>query len=565
MPHGRIRATKSLDDRPAMIQRGKMIRGWANQANSSDGCAMISRRPSTGPRRSEAEPRQSGVRRKIHCRPAHWVFSALTGAAALVLSLAAAPSPGLADTVAAKVVALEKPTRITESCTAEGCHQSILEHKVPHDPVLHEKCLACHAYDLPDSHTFRLTHARSELCVSCHTLSFRTIVHEPLRSMWNPESTQVSGAGSKTIEQQALQQKGPCLGCHDPHGSEWRMMLVDDPLGGLCRGCHDDKLLSGMRYRHVPAREGACLLCHEPHSSWRPRLLVEEGGSLCLKCHVEIEVPGRLRRGPLVHAPLERGCTECHNPHASPFKFQLVEKRPRLCYSCHRDFEQQLAQATVVHGPVVQPGGCSGCHSSHSSLFPHLQLATQKRMCTECHNTRIQTSNGRTLTNMAALLEKNPNHHGPIRAGECTACHLPHAGARRNMLPEEYPPEFYAPFSEKRYALCFSCHRSELALDEHGVGLTRFREGDKNLHRVHVAGERGRTCRSCHEVHASRNPFHISESVAFGDWDMKIGFEQTPQGGRCSPGCHLPRTYDHQGVPLRGEMRSPDNPDSPSP
>ena len=78
-----------------------------------------------------------------------------------------------------------------------------------------------------------------------------------------------------------------------------------------------------------------------------------------------------------------------------------------------------------------------------------------------------------------------------------------------------------------------------------GTGLTQFRDGDRNLHYVHVNREKGRTCRACHEVHASKRPAHIREAVPYGsgNWMLEINFEQTPQGGSCTPACHVMRSY----------------------
>ena len=77
--------------------------------------------------------------------------------------------------------------------------------------------------------------------------------------------------------------------------------------------------------------------------------------------------------------------------------------------------------------------------------------------------------------------------------------------------------------------------------------LTDFRNGDRNLHHVHVNRERkGRTCRACHETHASSRDKHIRDSVPFGEggWELPIGFERRANGGSCAPGCHTPYAYD---------------------
>ena len=137
----------------------------------------------------------------------------------------------------------------------------------------------------------------------------------------------------------------------------------------------------------------------------------------------------------------------------------------------------------------------------------------------------------------------------------CTACHQPHAGTHFRRLIADYPAEFYAPFKIELYGLCFRCHIPDMVLRPKGTGVTLFRDGDKNLHWLHVNQKKGRTCRACHEVHASKEPFHIRESVPFGrsDWILPINFKSTPTGGSCNPGCHEEKKYDNGGRPKMDE------------
>jgi hypothetical protein len=68
-----------------------------------------------------------------------------------------------------------------------------------------------------------------------------------------------------------------------------------------------------------------------------------------------------------------------------------------------------------------------------------------------------------------------------------------------------------------------------------------------NLHFIHVNRDRrGRTCRTCHDLHGSNLPRHLAETVPFegSGWAMPIGFRATGTGGACAPGCHEPQTYD---------------------
>ena len=107
-----------------------------------------------------------------------------------------------------------------------------------------------------------------------------------------------------------------------------------------------------------------------------------------------------------------------------------------------------------------------------------------------------------------------------------------------------------AAFDEKAYALCFECHEAAAFTDEETDSTTAFRNGQRNLHYLHVnRAVKGRTCRACHDPHASKNEKHIVESVPFGKWRIPIKFESTSTGGSCQPGCHRPERYDREQPP----------------
>ena len=418
-----------------------------------------------------------------------------------------------------------KPTTATEQCASETCHASIVNRKVMHGPVAQKKCLECHRYDDPAQHRFKSAFPKEQPCGQCHDMKHKAVVHQPV-------------------------QEGKCTACHDPHGSDFKNSLVADPTHGLCLSCHKQEDYSKRKFVHGPVMTGACTVCHEAHFSSQPKLLLQPARDLCVSCHKEV-VP-KTGEALSVHAPVKDNCVGCHDPHASDLKYELKQAAPNLCFSCHKDVKDSLAAGTVVHGVTTQEGGCSICHVSHFSKLPKLQKLPQPEECLGCHDRELKAADGRMLPNMAAMLKDNPQHHGPIRLGSCTACHQPHVGNHSRLLIAEYPPEFYAPFQIERYGLCFRCHSPDLVLQsQEGAGLTRFRDGDKNLHWLHVNQPKGRTCRACHEVHASRQPFHVRESVPFGagGWMLAINYQQTQKGGSCTPGCHTERTYDHGGSP----------------
>jgi polyferredoxin len=89
--------------------------------------------------------------------------------------------------------------------------------------------------------------------------------------------------------------------------------------------------------------------------------------------------------------------------------------------------------------------------------------------------------------------------------------------------------------------------------EPHTTTLTKFRNGDLNLHYVHVnKDERGRTCRACHEVHAAKQPHQIRDAVPYGNtgYMLKVNFTQTPNGGSCAKTCHVTRSYTNSVAPL---------------
>ena len=55
---------------------------------------------------------------------------------------------------------------------------------------------------------------------------------------------------------------------------------------------------------------------------------------------------------------------------------------------------------------------------------------------------------------------------------------------------------------------------------------------------------RGRTCRACHEVHASKQRHQIRDGVPYGSrgWVLKLNYTRTETGGSCARTCHKERS-----------------------
>jgi predicted CXXCH cytochrome family protein len=347
------------------------------------------------------------------------------------------------------------------------------------------------------------------------------------------------------VKRQALHapvKEKQCEVCHQVPKAGGKASFTDAPEN-LCYACHEkQKLASGNV--HGPVAVGACVACHDPHGGAATPYLTASGAALCFGCHTDTEA--RFKALKFKHKPLETGCMGCHSPHSSKAKFLLRAEGPALCATCHPKVLESAAAARAKHPPVTQQKACLNCHDPHATDHQAQLRADGLSTCLSCHDRKLGSGAGE-LADMKKLLAENSSHHGPVRDKDCTGCHKPHSSDHFRLLIEAYPKEFYTPFRAENFGLCFQCHDAALPRDEKTATLTDFRDGDRNLHFVHVnKTPKGRTCRACHETHASNAPNHIRKSVPFGAWSLPVNFAKTENGGTCAPGCHAPFSYDRK-------------------
>ena len=392
-----------------------------------------------------------------------------------------------------------------EGCVTDKCHASLLKGKDVH-PVA-QPCDTCHVAQVTPhpqkgNKTFKLTQEVPQLCDSCHPgMGTKKIVHPPVKD-------------------------GMCTSCHDPHSSD-EQKLLQQPLSSLCLNCHPDK--TSFPFVHGPTATGDCIACHNPHESDNKSLLLKEQPELCFTCHSDIAEELKKKD---VHPAIMGGCTSCHNPHGSSYKRMLSAEGPQLCFQCHPNIGEKVEKAAVVHGPIKTDKACASCHSPHASDGEKLLSKSGKDLCLSCHKD---------------ILKKNMTvFHGPIRDGKCTPCHDPHGSPYKKLLVNEFPSDFYVVYNDKEFALCFTCHNRDLLRYPDTSFATGFRDGDRNLHYLHVNREKGRTCKACHVIHGGENPKLITDKVSFGKWELPLKYVKTDTGGSCSPGCHKPLSYDRK-------------------
>jgi predicted CXXCH cytochrome family protein len=434
--------------------------------------------------------------------------------------------------VAAATLAVEKPVTPQTTCVTEECHASYKTKAVVHGPVSLGECKSCHEASNPAEHTYKLTREGRDLCEYCHLdPAAEQNVHEPVS-------------------------KGECLQCHDPHSSASKFLMRKDSVAQQCAECH--KVTEGKKHLHGPTALGECSICHAAHSSENVSLLTMKPTELCVACHVVTQE--EIAKFEFVHEPAKGDCIGCHDPHGAETTKMLKGDAPTLCYSCHETIQNVAEHSKHQHGVVTAAGGCLKCHTPHASTVRYLMKDNPETLCLECHDEPQAISEDEVLPSFTSEIKDKKYLHGPVQDKTCSGCHVAHGSDNHRLLQKAYPELFYAPYNPENYALCFSCHSDSIVKDAKTVDLTDFRNGDVNLHYLHVnKPERGRTCRACHETHGSNLPKHLREKVPYGMWEMPMGYVKTDDGGSCSPGCHMPKGYDRIAPVDYAASTSPEN------
>ena len=123
-------------------------------------------------------------------------------------------------------------------CVTGECHASMGTKQFVHGPVGANICTICHNPVSGKDHEFVFAAEKEELCLGCHETS---------RDMLLEDNVHTPVA------------EGNCIGCHDPHQSDYRYTLKGQ-AADLCFKCHNDEAFSReFNYRHFLLAEGKIL------------------------------------------------------------------------------------------------------------------------------------------------------------------------------------------------------------------------------------------------------------------------------------------------------------------
>ncbi len=290
---------------------------------------------------------------------------------------------------------------------------------------------------------------------------------------------------------------GYCTNCHDPHASDFRVLLKQDERD-LCVTCHRIGPELARDQVHPPVEGRFCTNCHNPHASEYRGILVNNQRDLCFTCHPTV-APLSLK--PVQHNPFQYdNCTGCHEPHGSDYRPLLRKGQPALCYDCHPAIAQDFLKTS--HHPVgtVQLA-CGDCHNPHAADYPALLSAQNNAMCYQCHRVKIQAT-----YDVSA-------HKGLL----CVKCHTPHGSDYAPLLIQRNPE------------LCLGCHDPKYYDEEKG------NNHPMRPYHYDVVAEKQLTCTStCHNPHGSDKNYML----------MNYAF---PFDGQCLQ-CHAKVGYPRVGI-----------------
>lgn len=282
-----------------------------------------------------------------------------------------------------------------------SCHkplgEKIAKLKYRHNPV-EKSCLLCHLPHASEKGPFLLKNEISALCLGCHRpdkpMFIKKHMGYPVESArctgcHNPHGSDNPGLLLKNVHPPVA--KRMCNQCHEAANSK-------DPLKrkkqgtALCRGCHSEMInrtFDKSRVHWALLGKEGCLGCHNPHASDYKSLIRKPMAQLCGDCHAD--TLRRIQKSASKHEPVADGrCTECHDPHSSNF-LSLAKKNPgyELCAGCH-DWSQHSTHP--IGEKVRDPRnknltlGCTSCHRTHGNDNKKmLHQSTTTEMCLQCH------------------------------------------------------------------------------------------------------------------------------------------------------------------------------------
>lgn len=322
---------------------------------------------------------------------------------------------------------------------------------------------------------------------------------------------------------------------------------------------------------HGPTKALGCTICHDSKkvslsnaAGVRPDL-----NKVCLVCHDDLEYllkKGTNAQTGLHSAIQKKGCVACHDPHQSEVKtFLKNANTTELCVECHAPMKQALQKG--FHKTFYKEG-CMSCHEPHQSKNQNLLKTPEIDLCLKCHASHKEGDSKAhvKLPENIPLIKIGSWRHGESSGKilRCSQCHAVHGSDQKAFLKTKYSSQTYQIFSDQTLMLCFKCHNSKLVTEtkEGSKAVTKFRNGDVNLHHLHIKGTaRKRSCGACHEVHGATQKMLVKTGFEIHGIKFPIKYEKNERGGNCTTACHQKYSYDREQpvLNLKNEVPAQDS------
>ena len=420
----------------------------------------------------------------------------------------------------------------------------------PKNPNSARECAICHyrwidtfflegkGSDLVPYHSEKVA-ATPEMCFSCHDGSVKDS-----RTKWDKnyghKTNMTPPAHMKIPEMFPLDESGrvQCSTCHTAHGvpsgggtHETIFMRVSNKNSAMCAMCHadkdggrnagnhpmgsmkqemPDKLISQGAVTGNPMNQVICETCHTAHGSHFEGLLVEGAGNsgLCLDCHNDKNIftpEGKRKPFHVINVPEGK----------SKIPQALLNKGAKLGYN----------------GIII----CQTCHKVHNNKTEKQLLLIKKEdestFCLTCHKDKKYLKETKHNLARTAPNEKNLAGKTASESGMCSACHLPHASARKLSGKGDFTTQ-----------LCLSCHTQGNVAEkvlitgtQHPLNVNPYEKIDslvpgKNRIRLPLFSASGAssvkgniTCATCHDPHGS----NVVSAMANSSNQVNAGDDKT--------------------------------------
>ncbi len=286
-----------------------------------------------------------------------------------------------------------KLLRRTVAETCLGCHKEkeVFTGTVVHSPT--RDCSRCH---IPHGGEYEalLIAPREKICHRCHKSRDLVTAHGRIKPRGKSCLTchpPHAGEGKLlgTVSH-APYESEDCLKCHQM--TKGKVGPVRARNRSLCLSCHG-KLTEGdhLLYSHLQMgkEENVCLGCHSPHRSVKKALLLREQKRICFSCHTDIRqrVLGMAKEHKYRH-PNIANCSECHQVHGSNHLDLLKDGGIKTCGACHKrhlNFTHPIGQK-AIDPRNKKAMDCTSCHQPMGAPYRfNAPFDHRKDLCIQCH------------------------------------------------------------------------------------------------------------------------------------------------------------------------------------